>query len=259
MPEGSAYSPATIAGMAFAIVLVLLCDLAVVGVHILDDKTSLVTGRSPAPTEPEVRPGPGQAFVTGEIDTLSADKAQTSTLRAPFTIDGERGVSNLTIENATVGGRRVTISWNGGTPLPVSGDGGLELGATRVTVDEDGVTWSLDGGPRSFVAGTYSISAPVGVGAAGLATPREGVDFTADEQTVLVSRGGAVIRLDPGKVELRGPGTLEVQGSLQVAYPDRKSRTGAVRFGEGPFQATVEPNGDKLRLSAVLQGDVTEG
>jgi hypothetical protein len=256
--NSSGYTSGTIAGLAFAIVLVFVCDLAVVGVHVLDEKTDLVTGRSTGATLPEIRPAPGQAFVIGEIDTLMADKAQTQALRSPFTVTGQPGTSRLTIENATVGGRRVTISWDGGTPLPISGEGGLELGATRVEVNGEGITWSLDGAPRTFLAGTYSIGAPVAVGAAGLAAPREGVEFTADSQTVLVSRGNAVVRGDATRVELRGPGTLEVSGTLQVVYPERRSRTGRVKFGEGPFQATVEPNGGSLQVNAVLQGDVTE-
>jgi hypothetical protein len=257
--NASGYTSGTIAGLAFAIVLVFVCDLAVVGVHILDEKTDLVTGRSTGGAPPEVRPAPGQAFVTGEIETLTADKAQTEVLRSPFTVTGQPGTSRLTIENATVGGRRVTISWDGGTPLPISGEGGLELGAARVEVNGEGIIWSLDGAPRTFLAGTYSIGAPVAVGAAGLAAPREGVEFTADSQTVLVSRGNAVVRRDAARVELRGPGTLELNGTLEVVYPERKSRTETVKFGGGPFQATVEPNGDKLRVNAVLQGDVNEG
>ena len=261
MPRGSAPRPATVATLAFLVVVVLLSDLAVIGVHFLDEKTTLVSGRRSPPVtqEPEIVPSPGQAFVTGEIELLTADKAQAAALQSPFTITGQPGQSRLDIEKAVVGGQRVTISWDGGTPLPISGDGGLELGAAPVQVDGEGITWSLDGAPRTFVAGTYAVGAPVAVGTGGLASPREGVEFTADDQTVLVSRGGAVIRLDPAKLELKGPGTLEVEGKLRVRYPDRRSETSNVRFGEGPFQVTVEPDGDKLQINALLQGDVSEG
>jgi hypothetical protein len=258
--QASAPRPASVAGVGFLALLVLLCDLAVVGVHVLDEKTTLVSGRPPAATKgPEIRPAPGQAFLSGEVERLAADKAQAPAIQSPFTITGERGVSRLAIEKAMVGGKRSTISWDGGTPLPISGQGGLELGATHVEVNGEGITWSLDGAGRQFVPGTYSIGAPVAVGTGGLATPRDGAEFTADEQTVLVSRGNAVVHLDPAKVELKGPGSLEASGKLQVQYPDRKSQTGKVKFGEGPFQVTVEPAGDKLRVSGVLQGDVSEG
>jgi hypothetical protein len=253
-------SRSTAAGLAFLIGLVLLSDLAVVGVYFLDSTTDLVSGKTTgtAPA-PEIRPGPGQAFVSGEVERLAADKAQGAPLRSPFTITGEPGVARLSIEKALVGGRRVTISWDGGTPLPISGDGGLELGATHVELDGTGVTWSLDGAARTFMPGTYSVGAPVAVGTGGLAAPREGVEFTADDQTVLASRGNAVVHLDPTRVELKGPGTLEVNGKLRVQYPERHSQTSSVRFGEGPFQVTVEPAGEKLRVNAVLQGDVSEG
>ena len=264
--QGSAASvtsrprPLAVAGVAFLVVVVLLADLAVVGIHLLDENTSLVRRKTPVTTEPpEVLPAPGQAFVGGELERLVAEKAQAGPIPTPLTITGERGVSRLAIETALVGGNRVTISWDGGTPLPISGKGGLELGATHVEITGDGTTWSLDGAGRTFVAGEYSADAPVAVGTGGIATPRDGIEFTAANQTVLVSRGGAVIQLDPGKVEITGPGTLEASGKLRVRYPDRRSEAASVRFGEGPFQATVEPSGGKLRLSAVLQGEVAEG
>jgi hypothetical protein len=257
--SGSATSSGAFAGLAFLIGLVLLADLAVVGVHFLDAKTDLVTGRRTTREEPGVRPGPGQAIVSGEVERLAADKAQVAPLRAPLTITGERGVARLTIENAMVSGRRVTISWDGGTPLPISGEGGIEVGATHVEVDGTGVTYSLDGAGRTFLPGSYSVGAPVAVGAAGIATPRDGVNFTADEQTVLSSRGNVVVHLDPTRVELQGPGTLELTGNLSVVYPNRRSRTSSIRFGEGPFQVTVQPDGNALRVDAVLQGEVTEG
>lgn len=252
-------------GLAFLIGLVLVCDLAVVGVHLLDENTTLVSGDAgPVDTrERRVLPGPGQAFLTGDVERLVADNAHGKTLESPFTITAvERGVGRLSIEKALVNGRRVTISWDGGTPLPISGEGGLDLGPTHVEIDKEGVAWSLDGAGRTFVPGTYDVGAPVAVGAQGIATPQEGVEFTADAETVLVARGGVVVRIEIGDgdgVELEGPGKLEVSGNLEVQFPDRRSDTSSIRFGEGPFRLTVDLEGDKLKLDAVLQGQVDTG
>lgn len=244
-------------GLAFLIGLVLVCDLAVMGVHALDDKTDLVRGPKRQGPSSRLTPGPGQAFLDGDVERLVADGAQGPPLASPFTITAvEPGRGRVTIDNALVNGRRVTISWDGGTPLPVSGAGGLDLGPAHLEVDGSGVVWSLDGRGRKFVPGDYGIGAPVAVGAVGLAASQERVDFTADDRTVLASRGDVIVRLDPMKIELEGPGRLEVTGNLQVQFPDRSTRASSVKFGEGPFRVTLGPADEKLRMDAILQGSV---
>ena len=251
--------------LAFLVGLVFVCDLAVVGVHLLDDHTSLISNRTPSArgtsssdTSETVVPGPGQAFVTGEADRVAADNAQTQPVMSPFTITAvERGVGRLTIDKALVGDRRVTISWDGGTPLPVSGSGGLDVGVTHVEVDDKGPVYSLDGAGRPFLPGTYSLATTVAVGSGGgLSTPQEGVQFTADRQTVLSSRGNVVIRLDPQKVDLLGPGKLAMTGKLRVQFPKRKTNASSVTFAEGPYRVTVDPADGRVRVDAVLQGRV---
>ena len=245
--------------MAFAIILVFVCDLAVVAVHLLDSNTSLVRGGGGSggePSGPTVVPREGQAFVTGTVEKLSADGAQIQ-LSAPFTITAvERGAGRATIENAMVGGQRVTISWDGGTPLPVSGEGGIDLGATHVEVDSTGAAYSVDGAARQILPGTYSLGTSVAVGTGGLAAPRDGVRFTADSRTVLSSQGNVVIRRDSQRVELTGPGKVGMNGDLEVQFPTRRVDARSVNFGDGPFQITLEPASGGLRVDAVLQGDV---
>jgi len=258
----SAVPRAFAAVTGFLAALVLVCDLAVVAVHYLDDHTTLVAGRTRTvqteTTQVQVVPAAGQAFVTGTLDNLAAEKAQVEPLATPLTIRGERGVSGVTIEKALVSGRRVTINWDGGTPLPLSsgGKGGLEFGATRVEVNGDGIVYSLDGAPRSFLAGTYSIATAVGVGASGIATPQDRVTFTADAQTALVSRGNPTIRSDVRRLDLLGPGELQARGTLKVQYPDRSVDATAVSFGGGPYRVTVDAARGGVRIDAILQGSV---
>ena len=255
-------SLAPVAG--FLAALVLVCDLAVVSVHYLNDHTTLIAGKvrtvHTQTTEVKVVPAAGQAFVTGTLDRLAADNAQIEPLPTPLTITGERGVANITIEKALVGGKRVTINWNGGTPMPISaasgGGGALELGATHVEVSSDGIVYSIDGAPRTFAAGSYSIGTSVGVGASGIATPQDRVTFTADAQTVLTSKGNQVIKADVGKVNLLGPGKLRASGKFKVQFPDRTVSSSLVTFGDGPYRVTIDTEGSAIKLDAILQGQV---
>ncbi len=210
--------------------------------------------------EPVMVPGPGQEFVTGDVAHFLAEDAQSSQpLASPFTLmAAERGAASATIENALIDGRRSTISWPSGTPLPITGTGGLDLGPVQVDVDPTGVTWALDGGARTFVPGSYVAGASVAVGTGGIATPRESVSFGADERTVLTSRGGVTVKVDPETLELTGPGKTSVSGSLRVQSPDTTRRAAAVTFGPGPFKITLTPEGSTgVRINAVLQGKAT--
>jgi hypothetical protein len=250
--------------LAFLIGVVLLSDLAVVGVHVLNDHTSLVTARSTssqaisADAGPKVVPGQGQAFVTGDLDRAALDGAQGQPLPLPFTITAlERGQGRVTIEHALMGDRRVTITWDSGTPLPVSGAGaGLDLGATHVEVSKDGPVLFLDGAPRSFLPGSYTLGTTVAVGTGGLATPRDGVQFTADQQTTLESNGNVVIHLDPQKLVLQGPGKLSMNGHFKVQYPKKSANATTINFAEAPYQVTVDPTGSGVHVDAILQGPV---
>ena len=207
-----------------------------------------------------VVPGTGQEFVTGDVASFQADDAQVEQpLATPFTLTSTvRGEGSATIENALVNGKRSTISWSSGLPLPISGSGGLDLGAVHLEVDAGGVTWGLDGTTRNFVPGDYTATAPVAVGSAGLAATRDSVSFQADVQTVLISRGGVIVQDDPQPLKLTGPGKISVSGNLRVQTPDDTRRAGAVTFGPGPFEVTLTPGGSTgVTMKSILQGNVT--
>ncbi len=204
-------------------------------------------------------PGPGQLFVTGDVSRLVAEDAVLKEpFNSPFTLTAvERGAGNATISNALVGGRRATISWATGTPLPITGSGGLDVGPVRVEVDARGaLSISLDGAARPFRPGSYRANAPVAVGTGGIAASRDGVDFTADGQTTLTTRG-VVVRRDPARVELEGPGKVSVSGRLQVQTPEGERPAATVTFGPGPFRITLQPRGDRVTIESLLQGQFT--
>jgi hypothetical protein len=204
-------------------------------------------------------PGAGQAFVTGTVDRFQAEDAVLPRpLGTPFTLSAlQRGAGSATIENALVGGRRSTISWGTGTPLPITGAGGLDLGPVAVEADASGVIWRLDGAARTFVPGAYRAGAPVAVGSARLAAPRETVEIQAGQDTVLSSHGGVVVRLDRRPVDLQGPGKLAVRGRLQVRTANGTKAATTVNFGPGPFTVTLSPTASGYTIDSVLQGAFT--
>jgi len=246
----------------------LLTAVAVAGgVRLAADHTSALDrfkGDTPATvgprptTPPGPVPAPGQAFVTGTVDRLAAEGAQGAPLATPFTFTAvERGAGGATIENALVAGKRTSIAWGGGTPLPITGAGSIDLGGSRVDVDSTGATWRVDGSPRTLMPGRYRAGASVAVGVGGLATPRDAVEFTADAMTQVESTGGVVVKVPPGRLELTGPGNVTATGQLQVRDPQTTRPAGSIVFGAGPYKVALTPAGGRLELDAILQGPLT--
>jgi hypothetical protein len=254
--------------LAYFAALVLSAAAVAGGVRLTADHTSAldrfkgtrVATVAPPPTTPVgPAPAPGQAFVKGTIDKLTAEGAQAPPLATPFTLSAvERGTGKATIVNALVAGKRTSIAWGGGTPLPISGDGGsIDLAGSKVDVDATGASWSVDGGSRPLKPGTYHAGASVAVGLGGLATPKDSVDFTADSQTVINSTGGVVVKVPPAKFDLSGPGKVSAGGQLQVRDSKTTRSVASIQFGDGPYTVTLTPAAGRFTLDAVLQGPLT--
>jgi hypothetical protein len=250
--------------IAYCVALVVSVIAVFVGVRVVSANTTAFDrfkGGTPATTttgDLGPAPAPGQVFVKGTIDRLTAERAQAPAIPTPFTLTAvERGVGKVTIENALVDGKRTTIAWDGGTPLPVSGDGGtIDLNGSKVDVDATGSTWAVDGG-KALKPGAYRVGATVAVGEGGLARSRDSVAFTADSRTVVNGKGGVTLKVPPARQELKGPGKVVGMGQFQVR--DQASRTAAARFqfGEGPYMVIINPVNGHLEIDAVLQGPFT--
>ena len=250
--------------LAYCVALVVSVTAVFVGVTVVAANTTAFDkfkGGTPTTTttiDLGPAPGPGQVFLKGTVERLTAEGAQGAALPAPFTLTAvERGVGKVTIENALVDGKRTTIAWGGGTPLPISGDGGtIDLSGSKVDVDATGATWTVDGG-RALKPGVYRVGASVAVGEGGLARPRDAVAFTADARTILSAKGGVVLKVPPARQELKGPGKVTGTGQFQIR--DQTTRTPATRFqfGEGPYTLVINPVEGRLDLDAVLQGPLT--
>ncbi len=250
--------------VAYVVALVVSVLAAFFGIQFLAGNSSAFDrfkGGTPATTttvDLGPAPAPGQVFLKGTVERLSVERAQAGPIAAPFTLLAvERGVGKATIENALVDGKRTTIAWGGGTPLPITGDGGsIDLNGTKVEVDPTGSTWTVDGA-RSLKPGAYRAGASVAVGIGGLATPRDAVAFTADSRTIVNAQSGVVVKVAPARQELNGPGRVVGTGQFQVRDPTSRTPAARFQFGEGPYTITLNPANGRLEIDAVLQGPLT--
>lgn len=250
--------------IAYCVALVVSVIAVFVGVQVVAGNTTAFDRfKSGTPTTTTTvdlgpAPAPGQVFVRGTVDRLTAEGAQVAPIATPFTLTAlERGVGKVTIENALVDGRRTTIAWDGGAPLPITGAGGsIDLAGSKVDVDPTGSIWAVDGG-RPLKPGTYRAGASVAVGVGGLARPRDAVAFTADARTVVNGKGGVTLKVAPARLELTGPGKVVGAGQFQIR--DQTSRTPAARFqfGDGPYTVVIDPVNGRLEFDAILQGPLT--
>jgi hypothetical protein len=255
--------------IAYFVALVVSVVALAVGIRVAASHTTAfdrfkdgggVVAASTTTTLPGPKPAPGQAFVKGTVDKLTAEGAQAAPLATPFTLNAlERGVGKATIENALVDGKRTSIAWGGGTPLPISGDGGsIDVSGTKVDIDASGAaTWVVDGATRALKPGAYRAGAPVAVGVGGLATSRDAVAFTADAQTRINTKSGVVIKVAPGKLDLKGPGKVTATGQLQIRDETSLKPAAGFQFGDGPYTVTVTPVAGHIDVDAVLQGPLT--
>lgn len=201
---------------------------------------------------------PDQTEVTGEADVVTATGAQLPPLATPLVITvPNRGTGGLRMSGALVNGRRSTIEWNAGQPLPLNGAGGLDLSPVRLDASATGLRWHLDGAPRTLTPGRYSFGSSVAVGAAGLATPVDRVDFTADGQTAFTTTGDAGVTQAPRPVDVTGPGTLRLTGTLQVRTAAGTRSAATASFGEGPYELHLTPDGSRWRVDLLTQGPPT--
>jgi hypothetical protein len=210
------------------------------------------------------KPAPGQSLVSGTVTSLTADNANAAALKAPLTITvAAPGTGGADIRGVEVGGRTVAISWGGGRPLPLTsptGNGSLNLTGAPVTIDASGITWSLDGAPRSLTPGRYLVETPVAVGTSGLAQPRQSVTFNAGAGATLDTHGSAIVHLPPTAIHLDGPGRhLTLHGTFQVRTPHHNRTATSITFGPGSYSIDLTPVAGGYAVKAVLQGPTKIG
>jgi hypothetical protein len=166
-------------------------------------------------------------------------------------------VTRAAIENVTVDGKPSTIAWDGGRPLPISGNGALEVGSSQLTADPTGLAWALDGAARSLTPGQYRANFTVAVGSAGIANVRENPAFTATADSVIeVTHGTAFIRLAASEIHVQAtqPTTAVLDGTFTVTTADGESQARHIAFGPGLYDLTLTPATGGFTVEGILQG-----
>jgi hypothetical protein len=98
----------------------------------------------------------------------------------------------------------------------------------------------------------------VAIGTGGLATPSDnGVEFTADDHTVLTTTSGVVLHLDAPTLKVEGPGHLKLIGRLTVRTTSGTRKATSVTMATGPFRVILKPDAGGVTVTATLQGPVT--
>jgi hypothetical protein len=220
-----------------------------------DTTATADTGVAPV----DIVPGPGQSFVTGTITSLTADNAIGPALTPPFTITiPSRGQGSADITGVVVGGQDVQIFWYGGQPLPVSGSGQLAIDGGGLAVDAAGITWQLDGPPRSLT-GHLNLGAPVAMGSGGLATPRPSVAFDAGDRATVQTAGHAQVHLAPAALHVTGPGAVTIRGDLQIQTSTGTRQVKSAVFGRGSYDIDLTPTASGDTIRATMEGTLSSG
>jgi hypothetical protein len=192
-------------------------------------------------------PGPGQVRVTGKVTAVQLTDAvlQPREVPTPLTVVSERGFGNGgELTNVEVAGQTASVEWDGGRPFVLSAGGGLVIDPVRVDLAPDGLHLVLGGGNHAFVAGPYQLDTPVAVGTSGVATPHDTLSFVASEASLLEARGDASLVFPADAPHhFVGPGTVMLEGELQVTGPDGPTTLPSVTSGVAAFDLTLTPDG----------------
>jgi hypothetical protein len=180
------------------------------------------------------------------------------TVPLPFTVSSPtRGDGNgATITNALIAGKRSSIAWDAGQPLPFSGNGAIVLTNVSLLGDLRGVQPQLGGHTFSLAPGTYHLGSDVAVSSGSLAAPQDAADFTADAKTTVTFQGQASL-VATYPLHIEGPGQVTLDGSLQASTPSGTRSVLELRLARGPYTLDLAPTTGTVLVSGLFQGTVT--
>jgi len=246
--------------MTFAVGLAALTDPGEPPVGPGDQVTA---GPGPATTIVEVLAG-DQSNVTGTLTKVVGTKVEAPPLVIPLTLTvGRGGGTKADFSGGTVAGKKSTISWDGGRPLPLRGQGSIDLnGPVDVELGPTGASWLLDGGARLLTPGSYSFGTTVAVSSvnATLGAPKDGarLDVPPGATASVQTRDGVRAATPAAPISLKGPGQLVLEGVFAVTTRDGVRQASKITFGPGAFELTLQPQAGGYRIErAFLQGPTT--
>jgi len=229
------------------------------------DGQRVKTGTGPRPTGAlgEVLAA-DQAVVSGMITKLVGTNVDAPALVLPVTLTVVRGGgTKADISGGSVGGKNATLSWDGGRPLPLSGQGSLDFnGPVNVEISPAGPSWALDGTSRLLTPGSYTFGATVAVSlvTGGLGIPKDGarLDVPAGAAASVSTRGDVRVATPPAPLKLKGPGQLVLEGTFDVRTKSGTRQARKITFGTGAFELNLERQPGGYRVDkALLQGPMT--
>lgn len=194
-------------------------------------------------------PGEGQVQIFGTVRSIHLEGAVLAprTVPTPLTIGADRGFGNGgEITGVEVDGQAASIVWDGGRPFELIGGDGLILDPVTVDLIPDGLQLGLGGASHALRPGTYELDTPVAVGTVGIATPRDSVTFTTGDDALFEGRGDASMLLGPDAphYRFRGPGLVELEGSLAITGPNGLRETRSFDLSDGYYDLTFTPTDD---------------
>lgn len=215
-------------------------------------------GSSSSTTESPAR----QVQVTGTVTAMHLEDAvlDPRELATPFIVVSDRGFSNGgEITGVRVDGTVVTIVWDGGRPFVLASGGAMRLDPVTADLPPEGLRLALGGTTHRFTAGTYQLDTPVAVGASGVAGALDAVTFDADDGSRFAASGDAALFLDASRPRrLVGPGTVHLEGALQVVDARGTRTAGVIDAAAGAFDITLTPVASGgWTITAILQGETT--
>jgi hypothetical protein len=228
---------------------------AVRGAGSPDDNGGVLGAAGPSTLPPNAKaPRQGVVVVKGTITSAHAEGATLTPLPTPFTVDvATRGEGGATITGVEVKNKSTSIAWDGGQPLPFTGDGGsLVLDAVTVDATPDGISIGLDGGVHGFAPGTYTLGSSVAVGD----RPQDSVTFTATDKSTVTFQGGASTPF-AGMLIAKGTGKVTLEGNFSVVRHDRSvTMMSSITFDNGAYLLGLTPGADGIAVDATLQGTI---
>jgi hypothetical protein len=205
-------------------------------------------GSAPSSTDAAtVVPGRGQTLVGGTVTAVHLEGAlpEPRQVPTPLTIVSDRGFGNgAEVTDVLIGGEASSIVWDGGRPFVLSSGGALVVDPLTVDLIPEGFRLALGGSAHRFTPGSYQLDTPVAVGRAGIATPRDAVNFDAIEASLLAARGDAAVTLSGATARrFSGPGLLHLEGTLELRDASGTRAAPAFDVGQAAFELTFTPDG----------------
>lgn len=209
--------------------------------------------------------GADQSVITGTLTRLVGTRvSEAPRLPLPLTLTVAPGRgTKAEFAGGAVDGKNATIAWDGGRPLPISGEGSIDLnGPVNVELKPNGTTWALDGDSRLLTPGTYNLGAAVAVvplnTTFGKPRERARLDIPQGAAASLKTNGDVRTTTKPAPLVLRGPGQLVLEGTFEVRNREGTRAAQKITFGPGAFELDIAPEGGGYKINrAFLQGSTT--